>query len=150
MTEPQVISKNKKSQFLYEIIEEFEAGILLTGSEIKSIRQGKINFVDSYCIFIGRELFIRGLHIAEYTHGGYANHEPVHDRKLLLNRGELNRIQKKVKEKGFTIIPISCFLTDKGWAKLLIGVARGKKVFDKRESIKKKDNKRDFDRANAE
>jgi SsrA-binding protein len=145
-----IVSKNKKAQFQYEIIETFEVGIILTGSEIKSIRQGKINFVDSYCVFIGNELHIRGLHIAEYTHGGYANHEPVHDRKLLLNRTELNRIQKKVKEKGFTIIPIICFLTEKGWAKLEIGIARGKKLYDKRESIKSKDNKRDLDRSNAE
>ncbi|OFX37327.1 MAG: SsrA-binding protein [Bacteroidetes bacterium GWA2_32_17] len=141
-----LISKNKKAGFLYELIEKFTAGIVITGSEIKSIRQGKINFVDSYCVFINQELFIRGLHIAEYTHGGYANHEPVHDRKLLLNRSELKRIQKKVKEKGFTIIPIQCFITEKGKAKIEIAVARGKKVFDKRETIKNKDNKRDNER----
>jgi SsrA-binding protein len=146
----QTISKNKKALFQYEIIETFVAGVLLSGSEIKSIRQGKLNFVDSYCIFIGKELYVRGLHIAEYTHGGYANHVPVHDRKLLLNRTELNRIQKKVKEKGFTIVPISCFLTEKGWAKLEIAISRGKKLYDKRESIKKKDSKRDSDRAQAD
>ena len=146
----QTISKNKKALFQYEIIETFVAGVLLSGSEIKSIRQGKLNFVDSYCIFIGKELYVRGLHIAEYTHGGYANHVPVHDRKLLLNRPELNRIQKKVKEKGFTIVPISCFLTEKGWAKLEIAISRGKKLYDKRESIKKKDSKRDSDRAQAD
>lgn len=146
----QIISKNKKALFQYEIIETFVAGVLLTGSEIKSIRQGKLNFVDSYCIFIGNQLYVRGLHIAEYSHGGYANHVPVHDRKLLLNRSELNRIQKKVKEKGFTIVPVSCYLTEKGWAKLEIAISRGKKLFDKRESIKKKDNKRDTDRAQAE
>lgn len=146
----QIISKNKKALFQYEIIESFVAGVLLTGSEIKSIRQGKLNFVDSYCIFIGNQLYVRGLHIAEYSHGGYANHVPVHDRKLLLNRSELNRIQKKVKEKGFTIVPVSCYLTEKGWAKLEIAISRGKKLFDKRESIKKKDNKRDTDRAQAE
>lgn len=144
--ENKIVSKNKKAGFQYEIIETFIAGILLTGSEIKSIRQGKINFVDSYCVFIENELFIRGLHIAVYTHGGYANHVPVHDRKLLLNKSELNRIQKKVKEKGFTIVPLSCFLTEKGWAKLEIAVSRGKKLYDKRESIKKKDSKRDSDR----
>ena len=148
--ESKIVSKNKKASFQFEIIETFVAGVLLTGSEIKSIRQGKINFVDSYCVFIGTELYIRGLHIAEYTHGGYANHVPVHDRKLLLNRSELYRIQKKVKEKGFTIVPLSCFLTEKGWAKLEIAISRGKKLYDKRESIKKKDSKRDSDRAQAE
>ncbi len=145
-----IISKNKKAGFQFEIFEKFVAGIILTGSEIKSIRQGKINFVDSYCIFINNELYIRGLHIAEYTHGGYANHVPVHDRKLLLNRSELNRILKKVKEKGFTIIPTSCFLTEKGKAKFEIAVSRGKKLYDKRESLKKKDSKREADRADKD
>ncbi len=148
--ENKIVSKNKKAGFQYEIIETFVAGIILSGSEIKSIRQGKINFVDSYCVFIGNELFIRGLHIAEYSHGGYANHVPVHDRKLLLNKSELNRIQKKVKEKGFTIIPLSCLMTEKGRAKLEIAISRGKKLYDKRESIKKKDSKRDSDRAQAD
>lgn len=142
-----IVSKNKKAGFQYEIFEKFIAGILLTGSEIKSIRQGKINFVDSYCVFVVNELFIRGLHIAEYTHGGYANHVPVHDRKLLLNKSELSRIQKKVKEKGFTIIPLTCILTEKGLAKIEIAISRGKKMFDKRESIKAKDSKRESDRA---
>lgn len=141
-----IVSKNKKAGFQYEIFEKFTAGIILTGSEIKSIREGQINFVDSYCVFIGHQLFIRGLHIAEYSHGGYANHVPVHDRKLLLNKSELSRLQKKVKEKGFTIIPMSCFLTEKGIAKIEIAISRGKKLYDKREAIKTKDSKRDNDR----
>jgi len=141
-----LISKNKKAGFLYELIESFTAGIVLTGSEIKSIREGKINFVDSYCTFIKNELYIRGLNISPYTHGGYANHEPVHDRKLLLNKTELKRILKKVKEKGFTIIPVQCFINESGKAKIEIAVSRGKKIFDKRETLKKKDNKRDNDR----
>jgi len=141
-----LISKNKKAGFLYELIESFTAGIVLTGSEIKSIREGKINFVDSYCTFIKNELYIRGLNISPYTHGGYANHEPVHDRKLLLNKTELKRILKKVKEKGFTIIPVQCFINESGKAKIEIAVSRGKKIFDKRETLKKKDNKRDSDR----
>jgi SsrA-binding protein len=141
-----VISKNKKAGFQYEIFEKFTAGIVLTGSEIKSIREGQINFVDSYCVFIGRELYIRGLHIAEYSHGGYANHVPVHDRKLLLNKSELSRLQKKVKEKGFTIIPMACLLTEKGIAKIEIAISRGKKLYDKREAIKTKDSKRDNER----
>lgn len=143
----QIVSKNKKAGFQYELFDKFIAGIILTGSEIKSIRQGKINFVDSYCVFIGSELYIRGLHIAEYSHGGYSNHVPVHDRKLLLNKSELSRIQKKVKEKGFTIIPLTCILTEKGLAKIEIAVSRGKKMFDKREAIKTKDSKRDTERA---
>jgi SsrA-binding protein len=146
----QIVSKNKKAGFQYELFDRFVAGIVITGSEIKSIRQGKINFVDSFCVFIGDELFIRGLHIAEYSHGGYANHVPVHDRKLLLNKSELSRMQKKVKEKGFTIIPLACLLTEKGKAKIEIAVARGKKIFDKRESIKTKDSKRDTERAQRE
>lgn len=141
-----IVSKNKKAGFQYEIFEKFTAGIVLTGSEIKSIREGQINFVDSYCVFIGHQLFIRGLHIAEYSHGGYANHVPVHDRKLLLNKSELSRLQKKVKEKGFTIIPMQCFLTEKGIAKIEIAISRGKKLYDKREAIKTKDSKRDNDR----
>lgn len=141
-----IVSKNKKAGFQYEIFEKFTAGIILTGSEIKSIREGQINFVDSYCVFIGHQLFIRGLHIAEYSHGGYANHVPVHDRKLLLNKSELSRLQKKVKEKGFTIIPMQCFLTEKGIAKIEIAISRGKKLYDKREAIKTKDSKRDNDR----
>lgn len=146
----QIVSKNKKAGFQFEIFEKFVAGIVLTGSEIKSIREGKINFVDSYCIFISNELFIRGLHIAEYSHGGYSNHVPVHDRKLLLNKSELSRLQKKVKEKGFTIVPLTCILTEKGLIKIEIAVSRGKKMFDKRESIKTKDSKRDTDRAAKE
>jgi len=141
-----IISKNKKAGFQYEIFEKFTAGIVLTGSEIKSIREGQINFVDSYCVFIGHQLFIRGLHIAEYSHGGYVNHVPVHDRKLLLNKSELSRLQKKVKEKGFTIIPMTCLLTEKGIAKIEIAISRGKKLYDKREAIKTKDSKRDNER----
>lgn len=140
------IAKNKKASFQYELTESFVAGIRLSGSEIKSIRQGQLSFVDSYCVFIRNELYIRSMHIAAYSHGGYSNHEPVHDRKLLLNRSELNRLQRKIKEKGFTLVPISCFITEKGWAKIEIALARGKKMYDKRESIKKKDTERDSER----
>jgi SsrA-binding protein len=140
------VAKNKKAYFRYEIIETYTVGIVLTGSEIKSIRAGKVNFVDSYATVINNELYIKGLHIAPYEHGGYANHEPTRDRKLLLKRSEINRIQRKITEKGLTMVPLSCFISENGHAKLEIGIAKGKKAFDKRESIKKKDNAREDDR----
>lgn len=141
--EQKVVSKNKKAWFQYEVLEKFVAGIVLSGSEVKSLKMGKINFVDSYCVFINNELYLKGLHIAGYTHGGYSNHEPVHDRKLLLNRKELSRLQKKVKEKGFTIIPLQCIINAKGLIKIEIAVTRGKKTYDKRESLKKKESRRE-------
>jgi len=146
MGQERIIAKNKKAYFLYEIIEVFTAGIVLTGSEIKSIRMGKVNFVDSYAMLSNGELILKGLHIAPYEHGGYANHEPTRDRKLLLTRSELNRISRKVTEKGLTIVPLSCFISEKGYAKLEIAIVKGKKAYDKRESIKKKDNARDTER----
>lgn len=145
--EARSIAKNKKASFEFELFDRFTAGAVLTGSEIKSIREGKINFSDSFCVFVAGELFLRGLHIAEYSHGGYANHEPKRDRKLLLSARELRRIEKKIKEKGFTIVPLNCFLNEKGIAKFDIAVARGKKSFDKRETLKKKDQQKDMDRA---
>ena len=138
MGEVIIVAKNKKAYFRYEIIETYTVGIVLTGSEIKSIRAGKVNFVDSYATIIKNELYIKGLHIAPYEHGGYANHEPTRDRKLLLKRNEINRIQRKITEKGLTMVPLSCFISENGRAKLEIGIAKGKKAFDKRESIKKK------------
>ncbi len=147
MGEEKIIAKNKKAYFLYEIVETFTAGIVLTGSEIKSIRAGKVNFVDSYATIVNGIMILKGLHIAPYDHGGYANHEPTRDRKLLLNKSEINRINRKVTEKGLTIVPLSCFITENGYAKLEIAVVKGKKSYDKRESIKKKDNARDTDRS---
>jgi len=141
------ISRNKKASFEYELFDRFIAGIVLTGSEIKSIRAGKLSFSDSFCIFIEDELYIKNLHISEYSHGGYANHEPKRDRKLLLTRTELRRLSKKVREKGFTIVPLACILTEKGYAKIEIAVARGKKHFDKRETLKKNDHQKDINRA---
>lgn len=143
------IAKNRKASFEYELLERYTAGLMLTGSEIKSLRNGGVNFSDAFCLFIKDELYVRGLHIAEYKYGGYANHEPKRDRKLLLNKKEVRKIEKKIREKGFTVIPISCFINEKGWAKLEIAIARGKKSFDKRETIKKKDQKRDMDRENS-
>ncbi|MGQ9846877.1 MAG: SsrA-binding protein SmpB [Bacteroidales bacterium] len=147
MAQARIIAKNKKAYFLYEILETYTAGIVLTGSEIKSIRAGKINFVDTYATVIQGELILKGLHISPYTHGGYANHEPTRDRKLLLTKSEINRIAKKVAEKGLTIVPLYCFLNEKGLAKLEIAVVKGKKSYDKRESIKKRDNARDAERS---
>lgn len=120
--------------------------MVLTGTEIKSIREGKVSLDESFCSFREDELFVVNMHIAEYKFGTYNNHEPKHDRKLLLNRKELKKLSNKIKEKGFTIIPIVLFVNEKGLAKLEIGLAKGKKLYDKRESIKTKDTKRDMDR----
>lgn len=146
MAEKIITYKNKKALYKFEIIEKFTAGIVLLGTEIKSIRQGKINFSDSYCTFRNGELWIIGLHISEYTFGTCNNHEPTRERKLLLTRRELSRLEKKVSEKGLTIVPLSLFINEKEIAKLEIALARGKKLHDKREDIKTRDNKRDLDR----
>ena len=138
--------KNKRATFEYFLVETLTAGIVLTGTEIKSIRGGKASLADSYCSFKGNELFVIGMHIAEYAQGTYNNHDPKRDRKLLLNRKELNKLQKKVAEKGLTIVPISLFLNEAGIAKMDIALARGKKLHDKREDIKDRDTKRDLDR----
>ncbi len=140
--------KNKKATFLYEIIETYTAGIQILGTEIKSIRAGKASLTEAYCTFIGNELFIKNMYIAEYDLGGYVTHEPRRDRKLLLNRQEINKLEKKIKERGFTIIPLSLFTNKKGLAKIDIALARGKRQFDKREDIKQKDSKRELDRMN--
>jgi SsrA-binding protein len=128
-------------------LQEFTAGIQLTGTEIKSIREGKANIADAYCTFKGDELFVINMHIAEYSFGTYNNHEPKRDRKLLLTKRELHKMQAKVKEKGFTIIPTLLFINEKGLAKLTISLARGKHYYDKRESLKQKDVKREIDRS---
>ncbi len=141
--------KNKKARFLYEIIEVYTAGIQLYGTEIKSIRQSKISFTDSYCSFIGSELWVRALHISEYDHGNRNNHEIKRDRKLLLTKRELKKLNKSSIIKGLTIIPIRIFINEKGLAKLEIGLGRGKREFDKRNDLKTKDAKRDIDRMNS-
>lgn len=138
--------KNKKAEFQYYLIETFTAGIQLTGTEIKSIRFGMANLADAYCYFVGNELFVKSMHIAEYKLGTFYNHEPKRDRKLLLNRRELKKLKTKVEEKGLTIIPVLLFINEKGLAKLNIALARGKHFYDKRETIKNKDMKRDMDR----
>ncbi len=138
--------KNKKASFKYFLEERFEAGIQLTGTEIKSIRMGKASLAESYCTFKGHELFVMALHIAEYNMGNIYNHEPKRDRKLLLSKKELKKLTTKVSEKGYTIVPTVLYINDNGLAKLEIALAKGKHTYDKREDIKKKDTKREIDR----
>lgn len=134
--------KNKKAEYQFFLLSQLDAGIVLTGTEIKSIREGKANISDAYCTFIKNELFITNMHITEYTFGTYSNHNPKRNRKLLLNKRELRKFQTQVNEKGLTIIPVVLFINEKGLAKLTIAVAKGKKLFDKRESIKEKEYQR--------
>ncbi len=141
-----ILIKNKKAFFEYEIIESFTAGIVLLGTEIKSIRAGRANLTDSYCQFVAGEMYVRNLHISEYELGTCNNHVAKRDRKLLLQRRELQKWQKKVKESGLTIIPLKLFINEKGLAKIEIGLCKGKKVYDKRESIKQRDAGREMDR----
>lgn len=143
-----IVIKNKKASHLYEIDETYTAGIQLQGTEIKSIRAGKANLVDTYCYVKDGELWLKGMHIAEYELESHFNHEPKRDRKLLLKKQELKKLQRKAKEKGFTIIALKVYISEKGWAKADIALAKGKKKYDKREEIKKKDMKRDMERLN--
>lgn len=138
--------KNRKATYEYELIERFVAGIMLVGTEIKSVRNGKVNLTDSYAQFINGEMYVKNLHIAEYEMGTCNNHIAKRDRKLLLNKKELLKLDKKVKESGLTIICTKLFVNSKGLAKLEIALARGKKTYDKRESLKLKDSKREMDR----
>jgi len=138
--------KNKKAFHDYEIIEKYVAGLQLQGTEMKSIRRGKASLVESYCVFLKNELYVRGMQIADYEWGSYNKHIPGRDRKLLLNRSELKKLQRKVKESGLTIVALRLFVADSGYAKLDIALARGKKEYDKRETIKRKDTQRQMDR----
>ena len=139
--------RNKRATFDYEIIEEYVAGIVLVGTEIKSLRLGKASLVDSYCYFERGELWIRNVNIAEYTWGTCNNHIPKRDRKLLLNRKELNKLQRALQDRGLTVVGLRLFLNDRGLAKVAIGLARGRKSYDKREYIKENDAKREMDKA---
>lgn len=138
--------KNKRAEHEYFLMETLTAGIVLTGTEIKSIRNGKASLAESYCTYKGDELFVVGMHIAEYDKGTYNNHDPKRDRKLLLTERELRKLKTKVQEKGLTIIPVLLFINEKGLAKLNIALARGKHYYDKRESLKTKDSKRDVEK----
>jgi SsrA-binding protein len=138
--------RNKKASHDYELIEKYTAGIKLTGTEIKSIRLGKASIVDTFCSFKEGELWVRNMQITEYANRGYINHDPKSDRKLLLNASELRKLERKTRERGFTIVATRLFMADSGYAKLNIALARGKKEYDKREDIKKRDTKRQHDR----
>ncbi len=138
--------KNKKAYFDYEIFEKFTAGIVLTGTEVKSVRSGKVSLGDSYCFIRDGEIYVRGMQIAEYKFGTYNNHNPERERKLLLERKDIKRLERKTRESGNTIISLKLFFSDTGYAKLRIGLAKGKKQYDKRETIKQKDAKRQMDR----
>ena len=139
--------KNKKASYEYEFIDKYVAGIQLTGSEIKSIRNNKASIVEAYCIVYDHEIFVKNMYIAEYDKASYNNHEPRRTRKLLLNRNEIDKLERKKKDVGLTIIPIRLFINKSGYAKLEIALARGKKMHDKREDLKSKDAKRQMDRA---
>ncbi|MDD4922645.1 MAG: SsrA-binding protein SmpB [Bacteroidales bacterium] len=141
-----ILIKNKRASFDYELTEFFTAGIVLTGTEIKSIRLGKVSLTDSYCLISAGELWAKNIQIAEYFFGTYNNHVPRRDRKLLLTKRELKKLTRLTKETGFTIVPTKMFINDKGLAKIEIAVAKGKKSYDKREAIKEKDDKREMDR----
>jgi SsrA-binding protein len=139
--------RNKKASFEFFLLDKFIAGIVLTGTEIKSLRSGKASINEAYCSFTSGELFVRNMHIAEYDYGTYNNHEPKRERKLLLTRKELKKLQSKLNEKGLTLVPTYLFINDKGLAKLEIALAKGKKLYDKRETLKQKDNKRELERS---
>lgn len=146
MKPSQVNIKNKRAHFDYEIGDTYTAGLVLTGTEIKSIREGRASLADSYCIVENGEVWVKGMHIAEYFYGTYNNHATRRDRKLLLNRKEIAKISKASEDPGFTIVPIRIFISERGYAKLVIGIGRGKKQYDKRQSIKERDDKRMLDR----
>ena len=139
--------KNKKASFEYFLVETFTAGIVLTGTEIKSIRLGKASLVDVYCVVINGEVWVKGMSISPYFYGSYSNHEMTRDRKLLLTKREIRRLAEAIKQPGFTIIPTLVFIDDHGRAKMDIALARGKKLFDKRQTLKEKEDRREMDRA---
>ena len=142
-----ILIKNKRATFDYELLDTFTAGIVLTGTEIKSIRLGKASLVDTFCIVEKGELWGKNMYIAEYFYGTYNNHTARRDRKLLLTRKELRKIEGAVKASGFTIVPTKLFINEKGLAKVVVAIARGKKEYDKRDSIRERDDRREMDRA---
>ncbi|SDE81951.1 SsrA-binding protein [Cellulophaga baltica] len=147
MIQKKINIKNKRARFDFEIIDTYTAGLVLSGTEIKSIRLSKASISESFCEFNDRgELFIINMQIDEYSHGSHYNHLPKAERKLLLNRGELKKLEKEVKNTGLTIVPLNLFLNDRGLAKINVALAKGKKLYDKRETMKDRDNKKDLDR----
>ncbi|HUX85176.1 MAG TPA: SsrA-binding protein SmpB [Chitinophagaceae bacterium] len=137
---------NRSATYEYAVSEKFVAGLVLTGTEIKSLRQGKASFTDAFCYFVKGELFLRNLHIAEYSHGNITNHDPLRERKLLLHKRELHKLETRTREKGFTIIPLKLFINQAGFAKLEIALAKGKKIHDKRQSIRERETDREIRR----
>jgi len=146
MSSSNINIKNRRATFDYEIVESFTAGIVLTGTEIKSIRQGKAGLTDTYCMIENNEMWVKGMYIAEYSYGSYNNHATHRDRKLLLTRKEINKIGKSQQQPGYSIIPLRLYIDERGFAKLVIAIARGKKQYDKRQSIKEREDKRAMDR----
>lgn len=138
--------RNRQANFEYEVIDKYVAGIVLTGTEIKSIREGKVNLQDGYCYLNHGEMFVKGINITPYAQGTHYNHEPARERKLLLKKSELKKLEGKVEEKGLTLVPLRLFTNDRGFAKLEIALARGKKLHDKRNTMKERDAKRELDR----
>ncbi len=147
MAQPKVNIKNRRATFDYELLDHYTAGIVLCGTEIKSIREGRAGLVDTFCAFTNGELWVRNMHISEYRLGTCYNHDATRERKLLLTRRELRKLQRAVKESGLTIVPTSLFINEKGLAKLNIALARGKKSYDKRDSLREKDDRREMERA---
>lgn len=146
MKQKDINIKNRRATFDYEIVETFTAGLVLTGTEIKSIRGGHASLVDTFCYLNNGEVWVKNMNIAEYFYGTYNNHSARRDRKLLLNRKEIQRLQRNGKEAGFTIVPLRLFINERGLAKLVIGIARGKKEYDKRQSIREREDKRNLAR----
>lgn len=145
-TNNQINIKNKKAKFEYHLLDKYVAGIQLGGTEVKSIREGKASIQEAYCVIEDGEIYIRNMHIREYENASFYQHNPRADRKLLLNRQEINKLEKKMNTKGFTIVPLRLFINKKGLAKLEIALAQGKKLYDKRQDLKEKDDKRAMDR----
>lgn len=146
MSKNEVNIKNKRARFEYQLDEFFTAGMVLTGTEIKSIRNGKASILEAYCVVDGGQVFVRNMHVSPYENGSFYNHQVRSDRKLLLNKKEIKKLEKWVKTKGNTIVPLKLFLSDKGWLKIEIATAVGKKMHDKRHDLKEKDDQREMDR----
>lgn len=138
--------QNKKARFDYEITDTYTAGMVLTGTEIKSIREGRASLVDTYCLIENGEVWVKQMNVSEYSYGSYNNHATRRDRKLLLNRKEIQKLQKAAEDPGYTIVPLKIFINDRGLAKMMIGVGRGKKQYDKRQAIREREDKRQLDR----
>lgn len=146
MKQPAINIKNKRATFDYELLDTYTAGIVLTGTEIKSIRQGKASLVDTFCFFSNGELWVKNMHVAEYFYGSYNNHSARRDRKLLLTKKELEKLLRTSRDPGYTIVPVRLFINEKGLAKVVVALAKGKKQYDKRQSLREKDDKREMAR----